>query len=146
MIIPYNKQHRQTVKQMMIEFYNSPAVLHNVPSQYFDNTLDALECNSPYVQLFILADDNGDDAGYGQLSLTYSNEVGGKVVLVEEIYIKPQYRGKRLGSQFLEYIEQIHTDAKRFRLEVEKANNGAVSLYSRLGYAELNYLQMTKER
>ena len=43
MIRRYTPQDRKAVYEMFVEFYNSPAVLHNVDTQYFSNTLDQLD-------------------------------------------------------------------------------------------------------
>lgn len=48
---------------------------------------DALDQKSPYVAAYI-AEHQGAPAGYGLVSLTYSNEAGGLVVWLEELYIR----------------------------------------------------------
>ena len=50
-----------------------------------------------------------------------------------------------IGRKFFEVVEEIYTDAVRFRLEVEKENAGAVALYQRLGYNFCTYDEMSKE-
>ncbi|MEG1448870.1 MAG: GNAT family N-acetyltransferase, partial [Oscillospiraceae bacterium] len=89
---------------------------------------------------------NGEVAGYGLISLTFSGEVGGLVVLLEELYIKEEFQGKGLGTEYFSFIENLYKDAKRFRLEVTKVNAGAIKLYTRLGYSEISYKQMIKEK
>ena len=87
---------------------------------------------------------DGKIAGYGNISFTYSIEGGGNVVFLEELYIKPEYRNKGIGT---EYFNFIHTNfpAKRYRLEVTDCNIKAKQLYEKLGYTYLNYKQMIKE-
>ena len=85
-------------------------------------------------------------AGYGLVSLTYSNEAGGLVVWLEELYIRDFARGFGLGTELIGYIENQYRDqAVRFRLEVEEENHAAVRLYRRKGYTSLPYAQMVKE-
>ena len=130
---------------MMREFYASPAVLHPVPDTYFIRTADALDQKSPYVAAYI-AEHQGVPAGYGLVSLTYSNEAGGLVVWLEELYIRDFARGFGLGTELIGYIETQYRDqAVRFRLEVEEENHAAVRLYRRKGYTSLPYAQMVKE-
>ena len=145
MIRDFQAADRDTLIQMMKEFYASPAVLHPVPDVYFSRTVDAILENSPYVAAFIVEQDGGP-AGYGLVSLTYSNEAGGLVVWLEELYIRDTARGLGLGSALIDAIETRYRDkAARLRLEVEEDNDGAVRLYSRLGYSPLPYSQMIKE-
>ena len=136
---------RDNLIHMMREFYASPAVLHLVPDTYFIRTADALDQKSPYVAAYI-AEHQGVPAGYGLVSLTYSNEAGGLVVWLEELYIRDFARGFGLGTELIGYIENQYRDqAVRFRLEVEEENHAAVRLYRRKGYTSLPYAQMVKE-
>ena len=73
------------------------------------------------------------------------HEAGGVMVWVEDLYIRPAYRGQGLGSRFLAWLEeQLRGDAVMLRLETEPENERAQELYYRLGYENLNYLQMIK--
>lgn len=93
-----------------------------------------------------IAEHQEKPAGYGLVSLTYSNEVGGLVVWLEELYIREQARGFGLGTEMIAFIENRYAGrVARFRLEVEERNQGAVRLYERLGYVSLPYSQMTKD-
>ena len=44
------------------------------------------------------------------------------------------------------FAEKEFPDVRRFRLEVTRCNERAISLYRRLGYEELDYIQMIKDR
>ena len=65
------------------------------------------------------------------------------VLLIEELYLKPEHQGKGFGSQVFDWLfEEYRGKVKRFRLEVTKVNDGAIRLYKRRGFEELDYLQM----
>ena len=85
-------------------------------------------------------------AGYILVSHTWSNEVGGMVALLEELYFVPEFRGKGLGTEALEWFRKEYESARRLRLEVNRENEGAIRLYQRKGYHFLEYLQMVEER
>lgn len=127
------------------EFYSTDAVIHGVPEENFIRTFDKCIEQSPYLRgLAIVLDD--EFAGYGLLSFTWSNEVGGLVILLEEAYLSPQYQGHGLGSELLSFVEEEYHDvAKRLRLEVTSVNQRAVKLYTKKGYHKIDYLQMIKE-
>ena len=129
---------------MVKTFYSSTAVTHNVNPQNFETTLNAVFDKSPFMRALII-EDNSNPVGYALLSFTYSNEAGGLVVLIEELYISEACRGKGLGSKVIEFIEQEYPSVKRFRLEVRKENKKAMDLYYRLGYKLLDYVQMVKD-
>ena len=132
------------IRKMMMEFYSSPAVLHPVPESYFDATIREALSGSPYVDCYLL-DWEGQPAGYALTAKSWSNEVGGLVVWLEEAYVREAFRGHGLGSQLLQELENTYRDAARFRLEVEEENKGAIRLYQRFGYVPLDYRQMVRE-
>ena len=76
----------------------------------------------------------------------YSAEVGGRCVFIEEIFLKPEFRGQGLGTEIMAWLEREYPAARRFRLEVTQVNQGAVRLYQRAGYEFLRYDQMVLDK
>lgn len=129
---------------MTREFYRSDAVLHTIPDEYICKTFNLLIAGSPYAEAFIF-EQNGETAGYALLAFTYSNEAGGMVLWIEELYILPEFQGHGFGKELMTYIEKTYKDqVVRIRLEVEKSNQRAVQLYRKMGFANLDYSQMYK--
>ena len=71
----------------------------------------------------------------------FSREAGGMVVWIEEIYVRSAFRGRGVGGAFFAWLH-ANVPAIRYRLEVEPSNERAQSLYRRLGFSELPYVQM----
>ena len=145
MIREVTANDKNDVIRLMDEFYHLPAVLHPVNPKNFEKTFECAINNSPYVKILV-SEDNGIIAGYCQLSISYSNEAGGLNVFIEELMVSEEFRNKKIGSQFLEYVFNNYKDAKRFRLEVTKENTGAIKLYKKLGFENLDYLQMILDK
>lgn len=143
MIRRYEASDRRTVTEMLDEFYHSPAVLHPIPRAHFEKTLNEAEAGNPCVRLYLI-ENGGQTAGYALLALTFSNEAGGDVVWLDEIYIRPEFQGKGLGNEFFDFFEKEFASAARLRLEVEADNDGAVRLYERRGFRPLEYRQFIK--
>lgn len=132
--------------RMSSEFYASPAVLHDIPASRHEAMFEELMKGSPYADGYMLeADDRC--VGYGITAKTYSREAGGMVLWLEELYILPDYRSRGLGREYFAFVEREaeREGYVRIRLEVEEDNSRAISLYGRLGYVPLSYLQMFKE-
>ncbi len=129
---------RDEYLRMVKDFYSSPAVLENISEENIRNSFDEFLSDSPYGDAFIF-ELGGRCAGYGVLAYTYSQEAGGKVVWIEEIYIKEDYRGRGLGSEFINFVLS-DIPAKRYRLETEPDNEKAAKLYRKLGFEHFEYV------
>ena len=132
--------------RMVQEFYRTDAVDHEIPVENIENTFEELMRGDAYAEAYIL-EDQGQPAGYMLLAKTFSQEAGGPVVWIEEIYIRPEYQGKGIGSRVFKKLDAMFdADVYRLRLEVEKTNIRAVELYERQGYTWLAYDQMIKDK
>lgn len=145
MIRKLEEKDRQLYIEMAREFYHSDAVLHPVPDSHFAKTAAEALSGGGCAEIFILEYDSAA-AGYALTARSFSQEAGGVVVWIEEIYIREPYRSKGLGREFFNYIEkEKDRDTVRIRLEVEEKNERAKSLYRQLGYEVLDYVQMIKD-
>ena len=130
--------------EMSREFYASDAVLHEIDPAFHRAAFEELMRSDAYLEAVIFTVGKVP-AGYALLNKTFSREAGGITVWLEELYLRPAYQGKGIGSGFFRWME-AHFPAARYRLEVEPDNRRAAALYRRMGYSELPYLQMVKDR
>lgn len=136
---------QQLVLDMMIPFYNSDAVLCHPDESVLKKCVDDCVAGIPYLEGFVFEVD-GTAAGYGMTAIGYATEAGGICVHIEDIYIKPEFRGQGIGTAFLTFVERRYRGkAVRYRLEVEPDNAGADRVYRRCGYRELGYRQLYKD-
>ena len=137
------KADKRTVMEMMETFYNSPAVSTNGSQEIFEKDIENCVGDSPYLEGFIF--ENGEEIlGYGMIAKSFSTEFGKPCIWIEDLYIKPSYRGTGIGSSFFAYLEAKFTDCI-FRLEVEPENTRAVCVYQKNGFTTLPYMEMKKE-
>ena len=141
-IRPMASEDRDAVMAMVTDFYHSPAVEHEVDFSTLEQAFrDAADSAQPLIEGLLLLED-GEPVGYGYLTWNYASEVGGKVLIFDELYLKDSCRGKGYGSQVFRRVMAEHPECRRFRLEVTGANEGAARLYERLGFRFLQYNQM----
>lgn len=143
MIRRMQEQDRALFLKLTDEFYHSDATLHPIPMEYHENAFNEMMRSDVYLEGYIL-EHEGQSAGYALVSRTYSHEAGGPAVWLEELYVLPEYRSCGLGREFFAYLEE-NLPAARYRLEVEEDNERAISLYRRLDYEVLPYVQMIKD-
>lgn len=145
MIRKVTENDREIFIQLVDEFFHSPAVNHSIPIKHIEDTFNEIISDSPFIDAYLFEEDN-IVVGYAQISFTYSNEAGGLVLLIEEIYLRDECRGKGIGSKFFEFIlKEYDGIVARYRLEVEYDNFRAKKLYESFGFSELKYIQMIKE-
>lgn len=130
--------------EMAEEFYHSEAVSHAVPTEHFENAFDHMVNDGTYYRGYMFEHDCVT-CGFCAVSITYSQEAGGQVIWIEDLYIRPEYRGKGIGSKLFERISRDFPDAARYRLEITETNKDARRLYERMGFEVLPYVQMVKE-
>lgn len=156
-------EDKEAVLEMMRVFYDSPAVFHTSSDSVLERDVEDCLGSSPFVEgfLILISDDdccaandkndiNGKNnkeviAGYGMTAPSYTTEYGGLCVWIEDLYVKPEYRGRGIGSEFLLYIKEEYPEAVRFKLEVEPENERAVEVYKKNGYGVSPYWEMTLE-
>ena len=134
---------KDSVMEMMRVFYNSPAVLSNGSDEIFARDIEGCISDNPYVEGYMFEQD-GAVQGYGMAAKSFSTEYGRQCIWLEDIYIKAEYRGLGIGSQFIDYITKKYPDAL-LRLEVEEENARAVHVYKKSGFEFFEYKEMKKE-
>lgn len=135
-------EDKESVLEMMRVFYASPAVLSNGSEEIFLNDIENCVNESPYLEGYIF-EDAREIQGYAMVAKSYSTEFGKPCMWIEDLYVKDEYRGMGIGSEFLEYIAKKYSDAV-LRLEVEEENERAVRVYEKCGFEELPYMEMKR--
>lgn len=141
------REEKELFYQMAEDFYSpaSGACLYGINWEHLENTFALCLESNPYARL-LFVEEGGEVLGFCMLSFTWSNEVGGMVVLVEELFFREKARGKGYGTKVLAWLEEAYPQARRFRLEATEGNRGAIGLYEKMGYKELPYYQMVKDK
>lgn len=103
MIRKMRSEDKKTYMEMAREFYHSDAVLHPVPDTYFERTADEALRSDVYAEIFLFECEN-EAAGYGLIAKTYSQEAGGMVWWIEEVYVREAFRSKGIGREFLHIL------------------------------------------
>lgn len=138
-----NQSDKEEFIAMSREFYNSEAVLNDIDDSYHFSTFEELMRSEDYLVCYIF-EQEGKIAGYAMLNKSFSHEVGGMLIWLEELYIRSEFQGHGLGSGFLDWMAE-NVPAARFRLETEPENERAYSLYKKKGYDHIGYVQLYKD-
>ena len=134
------KGDKQDVLCMMEEFYKSEAVATNGSFEIFECDFENCVKTSPYLEGFIFEFED-TILGYAMIAKSFSTEFGKPCIWLEDLYLKPAYRGNGIISRFITYVKDMYPDTI-FKLEVERENLHACHVYKKQGFEELPYCEM----
>lgn len=97
---------------------------------------------------FVLLAHAAEDAvGYAVVCYVISLEQGGRVAVLDELYVAENQRNAGIGSTLMAAVERqsYQAESMAMMLEVEHNNRRAAELYRRSGYSALERHVMVKQ-
>lgn len=88
----------------------------------------------------LIAEYGGAPAGFALFFHNFSTFQGKPGIFLEDLYIRPEFRGKGIGREVLTYLARVAVERRCSRLEwaVLSWNERAISFYKRLGARPLD--------
>ena len=132
------------VLRMMRELYEADGHGLRVNPETFPSTLDYLLADPSRGRIVLLT---GGSVlhGYALLVPYWSNEWGGVVLLLDELFVDSKSRGRGIAKAFLQSLERERPyDAVVVALEVSSGNTRARALYESMGFTDRHLQMMTR--
>lgn len=102
--------------------------------QKVKNTFNSLTAHPDRGTIIVLEHEK-EIIGYAILINFWSNEFGGNIVDIDELYIKKEFRSQGIGTNFIKYlVETKFNNSVALRLEVTPENTRARKLYESIGF------------
>jgi ribosomal protein S18 acetylase RimI-like enzyme len=141
---PMQPEDEKLITEMIMALYHSLGA----PDGYMTigkikATFEQIHMQSDSLQLDVFEMD-GEIAGYATLFSYWYNEFGGRVLNVDELFIKPEFRGRGISTQYLTELSKPTKKYVALSLEVLPSNEGAYSLYKRIGFREKETITLYK--
>lgn len=128
------------------KFYDSGATKRGFDPSLTEYTFNQVISHHENLWGFFICEDDGQVAGYGLITSYWCNEEGGNVIILDELYICPEFRHHGLAHRFLCWIEsEFREKAVSVTLEVLSTNVAAKDLYSKSGYYEDGFVTLSKK-
>ncbi|MBP1925130.1 GNAT superfamily N-acetyltransferase [Sedimentibacter acidaminivorans] len=110
--------------------------------EVFRNTfMEALK-NQDLIKLFLIEYEN-EIVGFANIMIVFSVWAHGKAIILDDLYIKEEYRGRGIGREVLKYIEIYAKENgyNRLQFQSELTNHDAFKFYTKIGYshAKMNF-------
>lgn len=129
--------------QFMREYYEFDHLLFDETSAR--SALKTLLNNESYGQVWLIQD-KAFPVGYVVLTYGFSLEAQGRDALVDELYVRENYRGQGVGKATLDFLENVcrSLGIRAFHLEVERKNTAAHDFYRKQGFTDSDRYLLTK--
>jgi GNAT superfamily N-acetyltransferase len=138
---PAEPRDDEAIIRMSVALNDEDPGPNPVPPEHMMQTLRVLRASPERGRLIVLELD-GRPCGYTLLMKYWSNELGGEVCTVDELYVAPEYRGRGHALNLLETIAAKSApwtiDAVALALETTPDNTRARRLYERAGFVARN--------
>jgi ribosomal protein S18 acetylase RimI-like enzyme len=136
-IRPYHPRDESDVLRMVRELYIDDPSPHAPDDDNVRRTLGVI--TDERRGAVWLADDGEGTPPFAYLFLTrvWSNELGGDLVFIDELWVARDRRSRGVGAALVEHGIATTNGAVAFELEVSPSNTRARALYERLGFRPL---------
>ncbi len=132
----------EVLQSMIFNFYRDSS--EEITEENIQKTIKRAISNPEQLQIYIFKH-KGNTIGYAILPSFWSNEYGGLVLMIDELYIIYTHRNKGVATYFVHQISQKEGYVQ-LNLEVLPKNTSALRLYKKLGFEQIDRIFMKKTR
>lgn len=129
---------------MVKSLYSEDTEGQSMNTSKVEATMNEYKKNPEKIKIVILVK-NKDIIGYSILVYLWSNEYGGNILIVDELYIKEKFRNEGIGSYFIKWLEESE-EFVAIQLETTPSNKRVFNYYIRLGFKVVENAHLIKVR
>ncbi len=130
-----NLRHKAELVAMMRALYSEDEAASPVDQSRFPLNIKFLIAQ-PSRGRIVLFSEGGSLRGYALLIPYWSNEFGGTLLFVDEMFVIAEARNRGIGRSFSRFLDEERPfDAVALSVEVSPSNAGARRLYESLGFS-----------
>ncbi len=142
---PVRRDEIDTLTALAARFYDEGPTEKPFRLKNLESTVDELARHPEKGTVFVIETGN-DLAGYAIVINSWSNEYGGNILNIDELYLLPAHRRQGIASDFIGLLARVApAGTVAIQLEVSRSNKGAAGFYKKLGFTVLRNVLMIKE-
>lgn len=142
----YVESDYDALKTMILSLYTEDPSSQTISESNIKRTVNEYFMKPDKLTIVMIICD-GEVAGYSIVIHFWSNEYGGNILHIDELFIKEQYRGKGIGKDFFIALKALNEDAVALLLEVTPNNTRALKFYQEIGFVKTknsHYISVVK--
>lgn len=133
------------VAELIQGLYREDPSSRGMTPQKIRHTFDFITAHPEQGAIIVLEYD-AEIIGYSILINFWSNEYGGNILYIDELYVKQAYRSRGIGTNFIRYLAKtMFENSVALQLEVTPDNTQARKLYESLGFIRHKNDRLTLE-
>lgn len=128
----YEESDYEDLREMILSLYREDPDGEPIDEEKIKRTIAEYRSNPDKVRIYMFHNEN-NNVGYAILVYYWSNEYGGDIVNIDELYVRKTHRNQGIGTEFLSFAERMDNKAA-LQLETTPSNRRALGYYKRLGF------------
>lgn len=141
LIKDYEPTQFDQLAKMIFSLYEEDPAGEPVTLEHIQRTAREARKKPEKLHIHLLWNES-EPVGYAIINFFWSNEHGGDVVNIDEIYVVPEARNQGFGTAFFQELNNLYPEARGFKLEASPSNVRAIAMYRRLGFSDATNLHM----
>lgn len=129
--------------EMIVSLYREDPEGEPVDEEKINRTIREYRKNPEKISIYMLKR-NQENLGYAILVFFWSNEYGGNIITIDEIYVREGHRSKGLAAGFFSFLEKMENKVA-LQLESTPSNQKALTYYKRLGFVPSQNTHLIKQ-
>ena len=130
--LPYTFIADAQLTEMIFALYSAGDGMERMTHEKIKSTINHYKNNTSGGTIYIFYK-NADTAGYAIVNSFWSNEYGGWVAFLDELFVCEEFRSLGIGASFLKFLDG-NKKYKSIFLEVYPENHSAYNFYRRQGF------------
>jgi len=128
----FEDSDRDDLLEMMFSLYQEDPEGLQISQEKINNTISEYK-HHPQKTSICLFKKGIENVGYALLVYCWSNEYGGNILIVDELFVTKNHRGKGIATGFLKHIETFE-NIVALQLETTPSNKRAMEHYKKTGF------------
>ncbi len=138
----YKDHDYEDLRKMILSLYSEDPEGEPMNEGKINITITEYQKNPQKINIYLIKEDD-TNIGYAILVYVWSNEYGGNILTIDELYVAENYRGKGVATEFFAYVERIE-NIVALQLETTPSNRRTLEYYKRQGFLPSQNVHLIK--